>query len=198
MSDAPDKSLPISPARLTTNDTALLVVDVQEKLIGAMSERSRLLFNCRRLLRAANTLSVTTIATEQYPQGLGPTVGEIAEMLDSNRTESKKSFSCGECGGLFQQLRDEGITRIVVCGIETHVCVLQTVLDLIADQWDVYLPVDAVDSRYPIDRETAIRRMELAGAVLTTTEATLFEWCGTANHPKFKEISRLVREPIPE
>lgn len=198
MTQPPNDTLPTSPARLTTADSALLVVDVQEKLLAAMTGRARLVFNCRRLVQGAAVLSVPTIATEQYPEGLGPTVAEIAQLLDPRRMATKKSFSCGACGGLFDGLRSQGITRIVVCGTEAHVCVLQTVLDLIADQWDVYLPVDAIESRFPIDKETAIRRMELAGTVLTTTEATLFEWCETSDHPKFKDISRLVREPVPE
>ncbi|HYW78830.1 MAG TPA: hydrolase [Thermoguttaceae bacterium] len=180
---------------MTTADTALLVVDVQERLIGAIADNARVVFNVRRLIDGAKILDLPVVATEQYPKGLGPTLPELAERLDD--IPSKLTFSCGGCPELFAQLREQGIHKLLVCGVEAHVCVQQTVLDLLADSWRVYLAVDAVGSRFEVDYQTALRRMDSAGSVLTTTEAALFEWCDTAGTPEFKQISRLVREESP-
>lgn len=186
-----------SPELMTAADTALLVVDVQERLIGAIAQHDRVVFNVRRLIDGAKILGLPVVATEQYPKGLGPTVPELAERLDD--IPSKLTFSCGGCPEVFEQLRkqrlrDGGLHKLLVCGIEAHVCVQQTVLDLLADGWRVYLAVDAVGSRFEVDYGTALRRMDSAGTVLTTTEAALFEWCDTADTPEFKQISRLVQE----
>ncbi len=181
-----------SPELMTAADTALLVVDVQERLIGAIGRHDRVVFNVRRLIDGAKILGLPVVATEQYPKGLGPTVPELAERLDD--IPSKLTFSCGGCPEVFEELRNRGLHKLLVCGIEAHVCVQQTVLDLLADGWRVYLPVDAVGSRFEVDYDTALRRMDSAGTVLTTTEAALFEWCDKAGTPEFKQISRLVRE----
>jgi nicotinamidase-related amidase len=188
--------LPRSPELMSVGDTALLVVDVQEKLAAAIPDCRRVIWNVRRLLDAAKALGVPAVATEQYPHGLGPTVPELAERL--GEIPSKLTFSCGGCPEIFADLRQRGIFKILLCGIEAHVCVMQTAMDLLAGGVRVYVAVDAVGSRAEIDRETALRRMDSAGATLTTTEATLFEWCATAGAPQFKEISRLVKESPPK
>jgi nicotinamidase-related amidase len=180
---------------MSAGDTALLVVDVQEKLIGAIADHARVVWNVRRLIDGAKILGLPVVGTEQYPQGLGRTVPELAERLGS--VPSKLTFSCGGCPAIFEELRARGTCKLLVCGIEAHVCVQQTVLDLMADGWRVYVAVDAVGSRFAIDRETAFRRMDSAGATLTTVEAALWEWCAVAGTPEFKEISRLVRESLP-
>jgi len=180
---------------MSAGNTALLVVDVQAKLIRAIAGHERMAWNCRRLIDGAKTLGLPVVGTEQYPQGLGPTVPELAERLGP--LPSKLSFSCGGCSEIFESLRAQGMFNLLVCGIETHVCVQQTVLDLLADGWRVYVAVDAVGSRFEIDHHTALRRIESSGATLTTTEAALFEWCESANHPEFKRISQLAREEGP-
>jgi nicotinamidase-related amidase len=180
---------------MSRGDTALLVIDVQEKLVGAIAGGPRVVWNVRRLIDAAKTLGLPVIGTEQYPKGLGPTVPELAERLGPMPT--KLAFSAGGCPGIFEELRDRGLQKILICGIEAHVCVAQTVFDLLADGWRVYVAVDAVGSRFEIDRHTALGRMDSAGATLTTVEAAMFEWCETAESPEFKEISRLAREPGP-
>ena len=177
---------------MSAQDTGLLVVDVQEKLVPAIDNHVRVVWNCRRLVDGANLLGLPVVATEQYPKGIGPTVAELAEKLGD--IPEKLAFSCGECFAIFQDLRDRNIHRLLVCGIEAHVCVQQTVIDLLADGWQVYLAIDAVGSRFDVDYRTALRRMESSGATLTTTEAALFEWCQTADRPEFKALSRLVRE----
>ena len=184
-----------SPELMAAADTALLVVDVQQRLIGAIAGGERVAFNVRRLIDGAKLLGLPVVATEQYPEGLGPTVPELAERL--GQIPAKLIFSCGGCPEIFEELHGRGYHKLLVCGIESHVCVQQTVLDLLAGGWRVYLAVDAVGSRFEVDYRTALRRMDSAGTVLTTTEAALFEWCDAAGTPEFKQISRLVREEGP-
>jgi nicotinamidase-related amidase len=190
-----ERCLPRSPELMSRGDTALLVVDVQEKLVPAIADHAKVVWNVRRLIDGAKILGLPVLASEQYPKGLGATVGELAQRLGP--VPSKLTFSCGGCLGLFDGLRDRGIHKILVCGMETHVCVQQTVMDLLADGWRVYVAADAVGSRFEIDYRTALGRMDSAGATLTTAEAALFEWCEVAGTPEFKQISRLAREPGP-
>jgi nicotinamidase-related amidase len=188
-------SLPRSPELMNRDDSALLVVDVQAKLLPLIPGYARLIWNIRRLIDGAKILSVPVAATEQYPQGLGPTTPELAGRLGS--IPGKLAFSCGECGEIFTGWRDRGIWKVLVCGIETHVCVAQTVHDLLGEGFRVYVAADAVAARGLIDHDIALRRMDSAGATLTTAEAALFEWCGRAGSPEFKQISQLVREAPP-
>jgi nicotinamidase-related amidase len=191
-----NKILARSPELMSPADTVLLVVDVQEKLMPAISGHRRIEWNLRRLLDGAEALGVRVLATEQYPQGLGPTVPELASRLGS--IPSKQTFSCGGCEPFAARLQELSASKVLVTGIEAHVCVQQTVLDLLAGGYRVFVPVDAVGSRYAIDYETGLRRMESSGATLTTTESALFEWCQTSGTPTFKKISALVREQPPE
>jgi nicotinamidase-related amidase len=180
---------------MSPGDTGLLVVDVQQRLVPAIAGHARVVWNVRRLIDGAKILGLPVVATEQYPEGLGPTVPELAQRL--GQIPSKRTFSCGGCPQLFRELEGRGVHKLLVCGIEAHVCVEQTVLDLLAGAWHVYVAVDAVGSRYEIDYRTALARMDSAGATLTTTEAALFEWCQVAGTPEFKEISWLVQEDGP-
>lgn len=183
-----------SPELMSRYDSALLVVDVQEKLVPMIDGGDRVVWNCRRLIDGANILGVTLAATEQYPKGLGPTVEPLRGSFES--IPSKLRFSCRDCGDVSEHFRTAGRHKILVAGIEAHVCIQQTVLDLLADGFRVYVTVDAVGSRYPLDKEIALRRMEVSGATLTTTEAALFEWCEEAGTPEFKQISQLIREHL--
>jgi nicotinamidase-related amidase len=184
-----------SPLLMAPEDTALLVIDVQEKLLPLIRGGRRVVWNIRRLVDGAKILGLPVVGTEQYPHGLGKTIPELAELL--GELPDKLSFSCLGCPDIFKKLRERDIYKILAVGIEAHVCVLQTVLDLMADGWDVYVAADAVGSRFGIDYQTALRRMESSGAMLTTTEAALFEWCRVADTPQFKQISRLARENEP-
>lgn len=190
------KNLARSPDLMTPEDTVLLVVDVQEKLMPLIPGARKITWNLRRLIDGAAAVGLKALATEQYPQGLGPTVPELAGRLGS--IPSKATFSCGGCEPFVSQLVELGASKVMVSGIEAHVCVQQTVLDLLASGYRVYVPVDAVGSRYAIDFETGLKRMESAGATLTTTESALFEWCQVSGTPTFKKISALVRETPPE
>ena len=190
------QELPRSVELMSRHDSALLVVDLQDKLIPAIDGGQQVVWNIRRLIDGATALGIPVAATEQYPAGLGPTVEEISSRL--GHIPEKLRFSCAECVSLFETWQAAGIFKILLSGIEAHVCVQQTALDLLASGFGVYVAVDAIGSRYTIDCETALRRMDSAGATLTTTESALFEWCERAGSPEFKVISRLAREERPQ
>jgi nicotinamidase-related amidase len=178
--------------RMSAADTGLLVVDVQAKLIPSIARHQALIRNLAFLIDAARLLNLPIQATEQYPKGLGPTMPELAQRLPVPL--EKVAFSCCAIPAVVEYFEREARPKIVVAGIETHVCILQTVLDLLARDFRVYLPVDAVGSRGAIDHEIALRRMEQAGAILTTVESATFEWIGSSAVPQFKEFSRMVQE----
>lgn len=184
-----------SPDRLTARDGGLLVVDLQEKLLATIRFGDLVVANTVRLIKTAQMLSVPVWATEQYPKGLGPTVAEVAALIP-DRPEKLTFHSLG-VHGLEEQFRERDIRHLTLAGIEAHICVSQTALELIDRGFHVQVPVDAVASRNSMDWETALRRLERAGVVLTTTEAVLFEWLETADHPHFKAISALVRDFVP-
>ncbi|HEV3449352.1 MAG TPA: isochorismatase family protein, partial [Gemmataceae bacterium] len=148
--------------------------------------------NIAFLIDAARMLQIPVQATEQYPRGLGPTVPDLATRLPER--PDKVAFSSCAVPSVTESFRRGGRSKIVLAGIETHVCVLHTALDLLALDFRVYVAADAVSNRYAVDHEYALRRLEQAGAVLTTAETTVFEWVGAAGTPAFKEISRLVQE----
>ena len=189
------ETLPRSPELMAPHDTALLVVDVQTKLLEVIPGQARLVWNIARLIDGCRVLNMTVLGSEQYPAGLGSTDPELSERL--GELPSKLMFSCRQCAGIWRELQNRSLSRVLVVGIETHVCVQQTVLDLLASGLRVYVAVDATASRFGIDYETALRRMESQGATLTTVEAALFEWCEVAGTPEFKQISQLVRQTPP-
>ncbi len=151
-------------------------------------------WNASRLLSAAEVLGIPFLVTEQYPEKLGVTVA-LGETAIS--ASSKRMFSCRECSEPLAAFRKLGLRQVIVCGIETHVCVLQTALDLASDGWQVFVAVDATGSRSKLDSETALKRLQMESVVLTTTEAALFEWCETSNAPEFRSISALVKQTGP-
>ena len=183
----------MNSARLTVLNSTLLVIDVQDKLLVKMPDPSGLVRDVAFLIDVARLLQVPVVATEQYPKGLGPTNAELMRRLAAN-LPSKMTFSCGGAPGLLADLRSAARPQVVLAGMETHVCVLQTALDLLAEGFRVFLPVDALQARYPLDHDMALRRAERSGAILTTVEATAFEWLGTADHPQFKTISKMIQE----
>ncbi len=178
--------------RLTADrGAALLVVDLQTRLVPAIEGVDRVIANAVRLVRAAQVLGIPTFATEQVPAKLGPTVPALAELLPDRRP--KATFHAGGADGLWESLEAARTRHVALAGIEAHICVAQTALELAARGFEVQVPVDAVGSRFPTDLEIALRRLERSGITLTTTEATLFEWVESADHPRFREISALVK-----
>src|SRR5271157_3735896 len=177
--------------RLTARHGALLVVDMQEKLLAVMPDREAVIENIVRLVRGASALEMPVWATEQYPRGLGPTVAPIAALIPERPT--KLIFHCCAVPRLLEQLYGRHIRHVTVVGIEAHVCVSQTAIELLDLGFRVQVAADAVTSRNRFDWEFALRRMERAGAVVSTTEAVLFEWLETADRPEFKVISAMVK-----
>jgi nicotinamidase-related amidase len=173
--------------------SALLVVDVQERFRTVMADFETMLSGCLRLARAFRLLDLPIIATEQYPKGLGSTVSELREALGPEPVPEKTTFSSFGCGAVPPKLRELGARTVLVCGIETHVCVHQSVHDLLAAGYRVHLATDAVASRRASDREAALARLAAAGAVLTTTEMAAFELLVDARHPRFREVQAIFK-----
>jgi len=178
---------------LQREKAALLIIDVQEKILAAMQNPDTLLSNIEKLINGFKILNIPIYITEQYPKGLGPTSQRLTNLLEGTEAIPKMSFSCFGAGELFNTLKNKKITQIVVCGIESHVCVQQTVLDLLVNDFQVSLAADAVSSRKIIDYETALRRMNEHGAEITTTESILFELLNVCGTDEFKAISKIVR-----
>jgi nicotinamidase-related amidase len=175
-------------------ESLLLVVDVQEKLWPHISNKDQVRDRCRILMEGARLLDVPVIVSEQYPKGLGPT---LAELLKCRTEETplciKNEFGCFANDALAAEVEKTGRRQLVVCGIETHVCVLQTVLSALDRDFRVGVVADAVGSREEGNRQLALYRMRDAGAVGLSSEMILFEWMVTARHPAFKAVSQLIK-----
>jgi nicotinamidase-related amidase len=176
---------------MSTADTALLVIDMQEKLLPKIAGVDRLVLNMSFLLEAARLVGIPVLATEQYPKGLGGTLPSLLPYLPV-RWE-KTGFSCCDAPEVLRTLGRDARIKVLLAGIETHVCVLNSALDLLARDFHVFLAVDTLGSRYSVDHETALKRLEQAGAILTTCETAVFEWLGGSRTPHFKEVSQLVQ-----
>ena len=181
-----------SPDILQPETSRLLIIDVQEKLAPTIAGLERPLAACRFLIEGAKLFGVPTFVTEQYPQGLGATVRELAELLPPPVTKSH--FSCWPAlNWSTAQESDDGRFQIVVAGIEAHVCVCQTALELQAAGYRVFVVADAVASRREFDCKIALERLSSAGITLVASESVVFEWCGRSDRPEFKALSQLVK-----
>ena len=178
--------------QLERDRAALLVIDVQERINAVMATQDHIP-RTEVLVEACRGLGVPVLASEQYPQGLGPTVESLAALL-GDTPPGKLTFSCARDDGLKRAVEDSGRKQIMVTGIETHVCVLQTALDLLAAGYEVHVPHDAVNSRRPADKEWALHRMASAGAVITSTESALFELLERCDTAEFKTVAKLIKK----
>ncbi len=178
---------------LSVDNTVLVLVDVQTKLAALMADREAMIANQQRMIRGAQILGLPILWNEQYPEGLGPTIPDLAELLTENNALAKRSFSC--CGNevFVDQLKATGRKQVLLLGIESHVCVYQTAADLTAADFEVHAVVDAISSRTPANKEIGLEKMRDLGAKLTSTETALFELLRVAQGPQFKEISKLVK-----
>jgi len=180
-----------NPELLSAASSRLLIVDMQEKFRTVIPDFEHLVTGCQKLILAAGILSIPVTATEQYPRGLGATVPELADLVMDR--QEKLRFSCAECLSWVTNGRCmDGRQQVVLAGIETHICLLQTAFDLLAAGFDVYAVADVTGSRRSTDREFALRRLSDAGVRLITSEMALFEWCEVAGNEQFKQISQLV------
>ena len=176
------------------DESLLLVVDVQERLWPHISNKDQVRDRCRILMEGARLLNVPFVVSEQYPKGLGPTLAELRECRTAETPLcTKNEFGCFANEALAAEIEKPGRRQLVVCGIEAHVCVLQTVLSALDRGFKVGVPADAVGSREEGNRQLALLRMRDAGAVALSSEMILFEWMGTARHPAFKAVSQLIK-----
>lgn len=178
---------------LVAEKTALLIIDIQERIIRVINKYQAVIENTIKLIKGFKVLNIPIYYTEQYPKGLGPTETAIKNELPGHEAIQKLSFSCSGAGDLFLELKKKGISQVVVCGVESHVCVQQTVLDLLANNFEVSLAADAVSSRRTKDYEISLTRMRQHGAEITTTEAILFELLNVCGTDVFKQISKIVK-----
>lgn len=175
------------------NQSQLVVVDMQTKLSSVMTEHiASVVKHCAILLQGAGLLEIPTLFTEQYPKGLGTTLPELSSYMAGNKAIEKTAFSCCREPAFSRHLlRDH--CQVVLVGMEAHICILQTALDLLAQGKTVFVVEDAVVSRHPENKRNALNRMREAGVIITNTESLLFEWLGVAEGDTFKKISQLVR-----
>ena len=173
--------------------SGLLVVDVQERLWTVMRQRRRLAERIVIAVRGSRLLKVPIYLTEQYPRGLGPTIAPVRSALGDIEPLVKMTFSCCGLTELPRMMKEKGIEQVILAGIEAHVCVLQTALDLMADGFQVHLLADAVSTRHPADEKAALQRLSHEGVILSTVETALFELLTTAEAQEFKEVSKLVK-----
>lgn len=178
------------------NNSTLLIVDIQTALSGSMPGKvmDRIIDNTTLLLRSAELLGVPVIASEQYPRGLGEYIPEIQAYIPEDSLRFQKTcFSCCDNEDFMSTLKNSGRTQLILAGMEAHVCVLQTAVELKENGFDVFIAADAVSSRRLDNYQNALERLEHVGAVMVSSESVVFEWLRDAKHEKFKEIAHLLR-----
>jgi len=178
---------------LEKGEALLVVVDIQERLAAVMGDRERVVSNTIHLIEAAKLLRIPMLLTEQYPRGLGPTVGEIKDALPSYEPFEKMAFGCCGDKAFLQSLTASGKRKVILAGMETHVCVLQTCLGLLKERFAVHVVGDAVCSRTRENYEIGIAFMRDAGAVITGTETVLFQLLEKAGTDEFKVLSKRIK-----
>ena len=174
------------------SNKALVIVDVQEKLLNVMHGKDALVKSICVMLKSAILLDIPVINCRQYPQALGDTAAEINDILTTEPVD-KRCFSCAGSEEFIQRLNQTGCEDVILCGIETHVCVYQTARDLLSAGFGVHLLADAVTSRNPDNKRIAIERMAAEGITISSVEMTLFELLETSEHPCFRNISKMIK-----
>ena len=178
---------------LDKEKTGLLVVDVQDKLMGVMGQKQRVVDNVLKLLHLSKIFDLPVILTEQYPKWLGPTLPEIKESLPNIEPISKLHFNCCDVDAFTNRLESEGLEKIIITGVESHICVFQTCLSLLERGYVVHVPQDAVDSRTEENWRVGLGLMSKAGAYITSTEAIIYQILKKAGTKEFKEMLKLVK-----
>ena len=178
---------------LSRETTALLIIDIQEKILAVMKSHDVVVQNTLKLIKGFKILNIPIFYTEQYPKGLGSTAPVLLKELEGLSAIQKMSFSCSLAGNLFTRLKDNKVSQVVIAGIESHVCIQQTALDLIANGFQTDLAADATASRNDHDYKFALDRMRAHGVEITTTEAILFELLTYSGTDEFKMISKIIK-----
>lgn len=174
--------------KASAQESILLVIDVQERLCPVMDDPRRVIFNCVRLLKGAHLLDVPAILTEHCPESLGSVMVDLREFPAGRAPVVKRSFSCLEEPRISEQLVSGGVRQVVLAGVEAHVCLLQTALDLLSAGYCVFVVSDACSSRQKCNEKMAFARMQALGCQVVTVEMILFEWLGTSDHPRFRTV----------
>lgn len=175
------------------DQSVLVIIDVQGNLALAVEEHTSMIRHIQSLIQIAQYLGVPIIYSEQVPDKIGETIKDVARFLDNAKPVIKKTFSCCGAEEFNQKLAALKRPQVIICGIEAHVCVYQTVMDLIKNDYFVQVVVDAVSSRNGLNKKIAFKRIEQSGAFLTTTEMIATELLKTSAHPQFKDILRLIK-----
>jgi nicotinamidase-related amidase len=181
------------PVALDTENTVLVVIDIQDRILRAMHDKERLLQNLIKLIKGVRVLEVPVVLTEQYPAGLGPTLPEVAQILPDVRPVAKFCFSGCDEEHFREALESLNRRQVLLAGIEAHVCVYQTAMDLLRAGYGVHVVVDCISSRDARNKEVSIMKMNSAGISLTTAEMALFELLKVARGDRFKQISNIVK-----
>ena len=179
--------------RITREKAGLVVVDIQERLLPAIHEKERVVANTIRLVKGAVVMGLPIFVTEQYRKGLGATAPEVAAAVPGFAPMEKMTFSSCGADGFIAALEARSVRDVVLCGIEAHVCVTQTCLDLLARGFRVFVAADAISSRTPENHRMGVERMRDAGAVIASTEMMIFELLGRAGTDEFKQVLPLVK-----
>ncbi len=177
---------------LLEDETLLLVVDVQKKLISNIKSNQLLIFNIKKLIDTCNLLNVRIAISEQNPLKLGMTLESILENNEYPKFE-KMEFSCAENKKFINYINKYNFKNIIICGIESHICILQTSIDLLKKGLNVLIPRDAIGSRNEVDNDTAFVRLILSGAIASTTESLICELCKTSNRKEFRDVSKILK-----
>ena len=175
------------------DETLLLILDMQEKLIRNIKGNQLLIFNIKKLIDACSLLNVRIAITEQNPLKLGKTLEPLSKSKEYPKFE-KMEFSCSENKNFLNYINKNNFKNIIVCGIESHICILQTSIDLLQKGLNILIPRDAIGSRNEIDNDTAFLRLILSGAISSTTESLICELCKTSSRKEFREISKLLKK----
>ena len=178
---------------LDKEHTGLVIVDMQEKLMSVMCRKDRIAGNARKLGHLSRLFSMPVILTEQNPERIGPTLPEIREVLPAYEPINKVDFNCCEVGPFTGRLKSEGLVKIILTGVESHICVFQTCVGLLEKGYIVHVPQDAVDSRTEENWQAGLRLMEKAGAVITSTETVIFQILKKAGTNEFREMLKLIK-----
>jgi len=183
----------ISTDKLSMKVNALIIIDIQEKILRPIFNKDLIIKNIKKLIDAYQILEENIFISEQNPLKLGVTIPELSlSLIAEFRKFEKMEFSLAKLEDFLKELKDKKITNLIVCGIETHICIQQTVLDCLQKGFEVILISDAMGSRNRVDHEIALQRMNQSGAILTTTESIIFELCKTADRKEFKEIRNII------
>ncbi len=179
--------------RADLNNTIALIIDEQEKLMPVIHEAASVLRNTRILVEGLNILQVPFLITQQYTKGMGMTVEPLQQSAGTSEYLEKRTFSCWDTEEIRKKIEDSGRKQVLLAGVEAHICLMQTAIDLIDAGYDVFVAVNCISSRKQCDKDIAVARMIQAGVQVTSYESILFELMRTSTHPEFKAVSKLIK-----